>query len=118
MAIDWTKIEPLINEKAIQFTGRQAELIKFTNSGTDYNPSRAEQAPIDVWITESKRSVTWRDADIVQVGDRVLIMAVPTGGEVPEPGDVIRDDVDYNVKDVHPTKPGGTVLVYKLLVGK
>jgi hypothetical protein len=118
MAIDWGPIQTIVDEQAIQQTGRQAELIKFTDGGTAYDPTRTEQAPVDIWITESKRSVTNRNADIVAVGDRVFLVSPPADGSVPEIGDVIRDDADYQIKDVQATRPGDTTLLYKILAGR
>lgn len=118
MAINWPAIQAIVDEKAIRTTGRPAELIKFTSSGDPYNPTRVEQSPIDIWMTESGRSITRRDSDIVQVGDRVFLIAPPADGSEPEIGDLIRDDADYQIKDVHPTKPSETTLIYKVLAGK
>lgn len=116
MALDWNPIATAV-VNALALAGRTATLrIPSRNAGgRPHDPTPGTPTDIAITMVEASRSVTQRQQDVVEVGDRVFLIAPPAGQEI-KPGHLIVDGAStFTVKDADPTNPGETNLLYTVL---
>ena len=119
MAIDWQKIASIVDEKAIQLTGRTATYRVDSTSGPSYDPSAGAPTDTPINVTEGSFDSFVRSGTVIVQGDFALIAATPADGTVIESGNKIVDGgVVYRIKQVMRIKPGSDVVAYEILAAR
>lgn len=93
--------------------GKAATLVRFSESGPPHDPVITETS-YPVTFVETGYSLTNRNETLIQVGDKLGLIS--TAGEAPDFADKIEIGGDrYNLVDLQPLNPGGTVLLYEFV---
>jgi hypothetical protein len=111
MANFYDRLQATANRLIAQY-GKPATLIRQEQSGPAYDPVVTEQQ-YEVQLVETGYRMDNRNSTLVQVGDKIGIIS--TDGETPQLADKIMiDENRYNMIDVAPLNPGGTVLLFEM----
>lgn len=102
--------------RLIRQYGKDATLVRLVESGPAHDPTVSE-TEFTVQAVETGYSLVNRDETLVQVGDKLGIIS--TEGEAPQFDDKIELDGErYNLADLQPLNPGGTVLLFEFKARK
>ena len=98
--------------------GQDATLSKQgADTGQPWDPEPGAAVTSDAILCDIGYSLMNRNETLVQKGDRRVLISVI--GSAPELGDqMIVESVTYNIIDLMPLSPGGTVLLYEAMLRK
>lgn len=102
--------------RLIRQYGKDATLVRLVESGPAHDPTVTE-TEYTVRMVETGYSLTNRNETLVQVGDKLGIIS--TEGEAPQFDDKLEIGGErYNIVDLQPLNPGGTVLIHEFTARK
>lgn len=115
MAIDYARIRTQTAERLIRENGKVAYVVvPGAPFGDPWNPQPGEPTEEAVYFVETGYKIDDRNQTLIQQGDKLGIVSTETG-VVPEKDRAIKiDGTTYQMIDVQPLNPGGTVMLYEI----
>lgn len=115
MAFDYGPLKDVATDLIADF-GKSATLVKLVNSGTDFDPDITESATA-ITLVETEFSTSQKDGTLIQQGDKKFLISA--NAATVEQKDRIKLGSDtWQIIEVEPLNPGGTVLIYTAHVRK
>jgi len=118
MAFDYASLRDNVATKLIKDFGKPAiVLMPGDDTGDPYNPQNLPDIERSVTLIETGYSLKDRDASLIQVGDKMGLIAAE--GFTPKlDHKIIIGGETYQFVDVQPLNPGGTDMLFNFVARK